>query len=67
MKSVISHLNTQNFTRIRVGIRTPKDKADSISYVIGAIDKEDEEKLDKATDIAKDAIVEIIKSGLDNH
>ena len=65
MKSVISHLNTQNFTRIRIGIGTPKDKADSISYVIGAIDKEDEEKLEKATDIAKDAIIEIIKSGVD--
>lgn len=65
MKSVISHLNTQNFTRIRVGIGTPENKADSISYVIGAINKEDEEKLDKATDKAKDAIIEIIKNGVD--
>ena len=65
MKSVIQHLNTQKFTRIRVGIGTPKNKEDSINYVIGAINKEDEEKLDKATTKAKEAIIEIIKNGVD--
>lgn len=65
MKSVIQHLNTQKFTRIRVGIGTPKNKEDSINYVIGAMSKEDEEKLDKATTIAKDAIIEIIKNGVE--
>lgn len=65
MKSVIEHLNTQTFTRIRVGIGAPKNREDSINYVIGAMNKEDEEKLDKATTIAKDAIIEIIKNGVD--
>ena len=65
MKSVISHLNTQNFARIRVGIGMPQNKEDSISYVIGAMKKQDEEILELATDKAKDAILEIIKNGID--
>lgn len=66
MKSVISCLNTQNFGRIRVGIGSPEDKSRMIEYVIGAIPKEEKEQLDKATTIAKDAIVEIIKNGFDS-
>lgn len=65
MKSVLQCLNTKNFTRIRVGIGTPEDKSDLISYVIGAIPKEEIEILDKGTTKAKDAIIEIIKNGVD--
>lgn len=65
MKSVVKELNTQNFKRIRVGIGMPENKENMIEYVIGAISDEDKEKLDKGTDLAKDAIVEIIKSGID--
>lgn len=65
MKSVVKHLSTEKFTRIRVGIGAPKNKEDSINYVIGAISKEDEENLDNATTLAKDAIIEIIKNGVD--
>ncbi len=65
MKSVVQCLNTQKFVRIRVGIGTPEDKSDLISYVIGAIDKETEEMLEQGTNKAKDAIIEIIKNGVD--
>ena len=65
MKSVVEDLKSENFPRIRVGIGTPKDKSDSIYYVIGPIPKEEQEILDKATTKAKDAIIEILKSGID--
>ena len=65
MKSVVHELNTQNFKRIRVGIGMPEKDENLIEYVIGAISKEDEEKLDKGTDLAKEAIIEIIKNGID--
>lgn len=65
MKSVVQHLNTQEFTRIRVGIGTPENKQDLINYVLGAIPKEEAEKLDKGTDLAKEALVELIKNGVD--
>lgn len=65
MKSVVHELNTQNFKRVRVGIGMPEDKGDLIEYVIGAIPEEDKELLEKGTELAKEAVVEIIKSGID--
>ena len=65
MKSVVHELNTQNFKRVRVGIGMPNEKEDLIEYVIGAIPEEDKKELDKGTDLAKDAIIEIIKNGID--
>lgn len=65
MKSVLQELGTQEFKRIRVGIGMPKDKGNLIEYVLGAISKEEQEKLELGTDLAKEAVIEIIKSGID--
>lgn len=65
MKSVISCLGSQDFARIRVGIGTPEHKNDMINYVIGKVPNEELEKLEEGTEIAKEAIVEIIKNGID--
>lgn len=66
MKSVVEHIKTRNFARVKVGIGMPENKDDLINYVIGAIPEEKIEILEKATTLAKDAVVEIIKSGVDN-
>lgn len=66
MKSVLQNISTKDFTRIRVGIGKPKHKNDLINYVIGNIPEEEKEILDEATTLAKDAIIEIIKNGVDN-
>lgn len=65
MKSVVQELQTQNFIRVRVGIGKPEHKGDLINYVIGKIPNGEREKLDKGINLAKDAIAEIIKSGVD--
>lgn len=65
MKSVVHELNTQNFKRVRIGIGAPIEKEELIEYVIGAIPDEEKEKLEKGTDLAKEAIIEIIKNGMD--
>ena len=65
MKSVVNELGTQNFKRVRVGIGMPENKQNLIEYVIGAIAEEDKEKLEKGTDLAKEAVIEIIKNGID--
>ncbi len=65
MKSVIQSLNTENFTRIRVGIGKPEYKGDMINYVIGKLPKEEYEELQKGTELAKKAIVEILANGVD--
>ena len=65
MKSVTESLATQNFPRVRVGIGKPEFKDDLINYVIGKISKEEQEFLDKGVEKAKDAVIEIIKNGID--
>ena len=65
MKSVVERLGTTDFPRVRVGIGMPQHKGDLINYVIGHIPESEKEILDKATTIAKNAIVEIFKTGID--
>lgn len=65
IKSVVNEIKTQDFTRVRVGIGMPSNKSDLINYVIGKISKDDIEKLEDGTTKAKDALIEIIKNGVD--
>lgn len=65
MKSVVNEIKTQDFTRVRVGIGMPSNESDLINYVIGKISKDDIEKLEDGTTKAKDALIEIIKNGVD--
>ena len=66
MKSVVAELNSEEFPRIRVGIGTPKFKDDSINYVIGAIPEDEVKSLDEATTKAQEAMISILKDGIDN-
>ena len=66
MKSVIENLKSEDFIRIRVGIGTPEYKTDRINYVIGKISSQDEDILENGTNKAKEAIIEILKNGVDS-
>ena len=66
MKSIIQHLKTEKFTRVRVGIGKPKEHIDMIAHVIGHIPEEEQKMLDEGTTLAKDAVIEIIKLGADS-
>ena len=65
MKSVKKKKKKKEFPRIRVGIGMPEHKKDLINYVIGKIPNEERKILDKSTTIAKEAVIEIIKNGID--
>ena len=65
MKSIIEMLGTEEFPRIRIGIGRPQYKDDKINYVIGEIKEEDVEKLEKGVDKAREAVIEILKNGID--
>lgn len=66
MKSVVQNLNSTDFSRVRVGIGMPEHKDDLINYVLGHIPEEEKKILDNSTTIAKDAVLEILKNGIDN-
>ena len=57
IKSIIQHLGTENFPRIKVGIgQKPHPDMDLADYVLGRISGDDEVKLAKAIDTAVDTI-----------
>ncbi len=65
MKSVLQAVKTENIKRIRVGIGMPKEKVDLVNYVLGSIPEEEKEELEKGINLAKEAVIEIIKQGMD--
>ena len=66
MKSVTENLGTEDFPRIRVGIGKPEYKDDLINYVIGKISKEEQDLLEEGVEKTKEAVIEIIKNGIDS-
>lgn len=66
MKSIISHLSTEAFPRIRVGIGKPHEHFDMISHVIGGIAEEDKEPLEKGVNLATEAVIELLKNNIDS-
>ncbi|WP_067933497.1 aminoacyl-tRNA hydrolase [Alicyclobacillus kakegawensis] len=55
VKSIIAHVGTDEFPRIRVGIGRPA-KGDLISYVLGRFQPEDEAKVQEAVRLAAEAL-----------
>ena len=66
MKSIIKMLGTEEFVRIRTGIGRPEHSGDEINYVIGAIPEEEIPKLQEGVEKAKEAVIEILKNGIDS-
>ena len=65
MKSVVQRLSSQEFARIRVGTGTPEYKNDLTNYVIGRVSTEDYLKLTEGINTAEEAVIEILKNGID--
>ena len=59
MRSVIAEIGTQNFTRIRIGIRDPEVNIPIINYVLSEVKKEDYELFISACGKAADAAIAI--------
>lgn len=56
IKSLISHLGTQNFNRVRVGIDRPKAPQTVVSYVLSPFGKETHDDMLQAVNASADAI-----------
>lgn len=63
MKSIIQHVNCENFKRIRVGIGHPQDN--EIDYVLGKFSKEEEKNLASILDDAPNIFKDLAKFGID--
>lgn len=65
MKSIVQELGSTEFPRVRIGIGTPEHKNDSINYVIGHIQDEEYDLLQKGVEKAAIAVEEIVENGID--
>ena len=65
MKSVVHYLGSEGFPRIRVGIGKPDEKIDLIEHVIGAVPEDEWNVLNNGTEKAKNAVIEILKDGIE--
>lgn len=60
MRSIIAEIGTQNFPRIRIGIRDEESKIPLINYVLSEVRKEDYDLFIAASQKAADAAIAII-------
>ena len=65
MKSIIQHLSTENFMRIRMGVGEKPKGYDLADYVLGHFTKEERELMDKGALDAVNAIEGIINGDID--
>jgi PTH1 family peptidyl-tRNA hydrolase len=64
LKSIIDRLGTDDFPRVRVGIRPDHPVSDLARFVLAPIPKRDREQLDGALDRAADAVEMILSEGI---
>lgn len=64
MKSIISHLSTENFMRIRMGVGEKPKGYDLADYVLGHFTKDERELMDKGAIDAVNAVEMIIEDGI---
>ena len=65
IKNIISHLGTDVFTRIKIGVGEKPPKMDLADYVLGRFSKEEQPVIRQAVDTARDAVADIIKEDED--
>lgn len=65
MKSVISHMGTQIFPRVRIGVGAKPDGWDLADYVLSRITPEADKEIVKGIETAGEAVVSILSKGID--
>ena len=63
LKSIIAHLNSDNFCRMKIGVGAPNPETDLADYVLGRISKEEEKILFDVLTRVSDAVFEYISNG----
>jgi len=64
VRSIVEHLGTEEFPRLRIGIGSPPADSDGVDYVLGRPGPEEGEVLRKAVERAADCVEVVLKEGL---
>jgi PTH1 family peptidyl-tRNA hydrolase len=65
MKSIIEHLGTEDFPRMRVGIGRPPGKMDSVNFILDKFKSGEQEDMSIILNYCVDAIEIFIKDGIE--
>lgn len=65
IKSIVHHLGTNDFPRVRIGVGKPSKKSEGVKHVLSSFSKDEKNKLNRVLETATCAVEEIISSGID--
>ena len=65
MRSILYHLGTEEFPRIRIGIGKPDPRFDLADYVLGRLDQNEQKAMNEAIEKVADAAGTIMVSGIE--
>ena len=65
LRSITSHVGTQDYTRVRIGVGKPPSKEQGANHVLSKVPAAERKVLDVAVQVAADAIESIILVGVD--
>ena len=66
IKSIIAHLGTQEFPRVRVGVGEKPPRMDLADYVLGHFSQGEGKIMEDAVKEAADAVMEAVEEGIDH-
>lgn len=65
LRSVVAHLHTQDFQRVRIGVGKPVSKERGADHVLNRFSKRERAEVDVTVEQAADAVETIVRDGVD--
>ena len=65
IKNIISHLGTNEFPRVKVGVGGEPEGGDLVRHVLGRFSREDEKVIGEVLDVAVEAVETILSDGVE--
>jgi peptidyl-tRNA hydrolase, PTH1 family len=65
LKSIVAHLGTQDFTRVRIGVSRPRGDRGATGHVLGDFSAAERDELPVMLDRVADAVERILEVGID--
>lgn len=65
LRSIVAHLHTQDFQRVRLGVGKPVSKERGVDHVLNRLSKRERAEVDVTVEQAADAVETIARDGVD--
>jgi peptidyl-tRNA hydrolase, PTH1 family len=65
LRSIVAHLHTQDFQRVRIGVGKPVSKERGADHVLNRFSKRERAEVDVTVEQAADAVETIVREGVD--